>query len=166
MTMLSRMLLCLVAAGGLLLAVFSVCPDWAESAGLDLWKVPSLGDRMEAELRRGDDLEGRLDEVTRRIDAKTRVTEEVVAGRLGLLEAAARFRDLTGGSAEALRHLRGAYDGADDDERFCRAVIAWARTSVPDRTPGEPGPTAPRLEAELRDRLRRDGRVTLPAPGG
>jgi hypothetical protein len=163
MTMFSRMLLCALAVGGLLLAVFSVRPDWAESTGLDLWKLPSLGEWLEAEQQRGDGLDTQLEEVTRRIDSKQHVTVEVIAGRLSLTAAAARFRDLTAGSAEALEHLRFAFDGADDDERFCRAVIAWVRTALRDRSPEESERTAARLEAELQDRLRRDGRVTLPA---
>ena len=166
MTMVSRMLLCAVAVGGLLLAVVSARPDWAESAGLDLWKVPTLGEGLETEARRSDDLDARLEELTRRIDGKGQVTEEVLAGRLGMLEAAARFRDLTGGSAEALRHLRRAFPGASDDVGFCGALLAWAKAGAGDREPGVPEAPAARLEAELGERLRRDGRVTLPAAGG
>jgi hypothetical protein len=169
MTMLSRMLLAALAVCGILCAVFSFRPDWAEATGLDLWTLPAAQAKVESELRRGDDLDAQLAEAHQRIGAKQEVVSDVIAGRVDLPEAAARFRDLTPPSSDAARYLRTAYAGASDDERFCRAVIQWVRVTLQTRSRAEVDRTAARLEAELQERLGRDGRIALrpaPAAGG
>jgi hypothetical protein len=159
MTMLSRMLLAALAVCGILCAVFSFRPDWAEATGLDLWTLPAAQAKVESELRRGDDLDVQLAEAHQRLGAKQEVVSDVIAGRLDLPEAAARFRDVT--PPDALRYLRTSYAGASDDERFCRAVIQWVHATLRARSRAEADRTAARLEAELQERLGRDGRIAL-----
>jgi hypothetical protein len=117
---------------------------------------------MDAEGQRLAALEDGREEVLRRIDLKEQLAGEVIDGRLGLLGAAARFRDLTPATSPARHYLRFVYEGADDDERFCRAVIAWVRRLLKERRPAEAERGVARLEAELEEHVRRDGRVTLP----
>jgi len=162
MTMLSRMLLAALVVCGILCAVFSFRPDWAEAAGLDLWQLPSLQAGVEAEVRRSDELDAQLTEAQHRVGAKQQVVSDLIAGRLSLLEAAARFRDLTPPSSDAARYLRSVYAGASDDERFCRAVIQWVRGTRRSGSRAEADRVAARLEAEFQEYLRRDGRIALP----
>jgi hypothetical protein len=162
MTMLSRMLLATLVVCGVLCAVFSFRPDWAEAAGLDLWKLPSLQAGVESELRRSDELDAQLVEAQQRVGVKQQVVGDVIDGRLDLLEAAARFRDLTPPSSDAARYLRRVYAGPSDDERFCRALIQWVRGTRRFGSRAEADRAAARLEAEFQERLRRHGRIALP----
>jgi hypothetical protein len=102
-------------------------------------------------------------DLVRRHVEKQRLAGEVLAGRLTLLEAAARFRDLddqprtAGGEA-----LRSTYPGASDEECQCRAVLQYVRVVLPD-WPGAHPAAVKRLEAELRDLLEH-GNLRLPGP--
>ena len=162
MTMLSRMLLCALAVTGLLFAVFSLRPDWAEAAGLDLWRVPALAAQVESEQEREEDLVAELAEVKQRVYGKQQVADDVIAGRLDLFAAAARFRELTPPAIRQRHYMQLVYPDAGEEERYCRSVIGWIRGTLQLRSPAEADRVVSRLEAELRERLRRDGRVSLP----
>jgi hypothetical protein len=96
--------------------------------------------------------------------AKRQVTEELLAGRITLPRAAARFRDINAAPGAAGRPLEGNVPGATEEERLCRQVISWAaaQAELP-RQPGSGLPTRDRLEAELNALLQRNhGTVPLP----
>jgi hypothetical protein len=85
----------------------------------------------------------------------------VIAGRLSLLEAAARFRDLDEQRPAASRQARCAtHAGASDDECHCRAVLQYVGAEVELRPGADPG-VAERLDAELRSLLEQ-GNLRLP----
>ena len=110
----------------------------------------------EADLRQGAELDGVSQAVRRRLAERERLAGDVIAGRLTLLEAAARFRDLDEQNPGFDWGIfRSTYAGASDDERLCRQVLAFVES--------EPGGTAVlgRLEAELQGRLGR-GDLYLP----
>jgi hypothetical protein len=137
-------------------------PDWAEAAGLDVWKVPALQARLDTEERRDADLSERDRTMERVIAAKQQAVDELLAGRLTLLAAAARFRDLTPADGPSRHYLRLTYPCESDDEAFCRAVIRWAGTTAARQTPREKDQLTAWLEAEL-DRARcRSGGLKLP----
>ena len=111
--------------GGLILAL---------SLGLDCSLGPcrDLSEAAREEERLVDDLR-----VIERIEeAKHGVVRDLLAGRLTLPEAAARFRDLDreqpGFNWVAFRR---AYPCDTDDERHCREVLAWARRAGPATSP-------------------------------
>jgi hypothetical protein len=81
-----------------------------------------------------------------RLQVKQAVIADLIAGRLTLLEAAARFR--------------GCATEAEDPELTARAVIGWAHLALRDR-PEEADAVGDRLEAELRQHLARHGAVRL-----
>jgi hypothetical protein len=153
MTMLSRMLLCALAVTGLLFAVFSLRPDWAEAAGLDLGRVPALAAQVESEQEREADLVAQLAEVKQRVLNKQQVTDDVIAGRLDLFAAAAQFRELTPAAIRERHYMQLVYPDACDEERYCRSVIGWVRGTLQLRSPPEADRVASRLEADLREHL-------------
>ena len=120
--------------GGLILAL---------SLGLDCW-LGLCGDRSEA-AREEERLVDDLRVIERIEEAKHGVVRDLLAGRLTLPEAAARFRDLDreqpGFNWVAFRRT---YPCDTDDERHCREVLAWVRcaerATQPDRrSPGARG---------------------------
>jgi hypothetical protein len=142
--------LCLALTLSSLAAVLGLFPGLAAAVGLDLWNVPAALNALgrESELERRLDEQGRA--VRRRMAAKDEVAREAVKGRLTLLEAAARFRDLDADAPEAYRRgWRFLAEGSSDEERYCRQVLGYAERALH----GRPGQAAAlrRLEAQ-RDR--------------
>jgi hypothetical protein len=132
---------------------------FAALRGTDFWALPEDGPWGRPG-QRPDDAPARVAE---RCTEKARLAEEVLEGRLGLLEAARHYRDLD----EQLgpfpwEQFRRVHPGASDDERHCREVIAFVRTASSERRGADPAPVA-RLEAELEDLLRQ-GDLRLPGP--
>jgi hypothetical protein len=82
-----------------------------------------------------------------RVEGKQQVIADLIAGRLDLLEAAARFA-----------HLQPGF--SDDGERLCRSVIGWAYLALSDR-PERAEALTERLEQELAAHLERHGVVRL-----
>jgi hypothetical protein len=80
------------------------------------------------------------------VEAKRRIVEQVIAGRLSLVEGAAHFRATSGD---------GGPDG-HDIEGSCRTVLGWAGLELRDR-PERAAAVVGRLEAELEWHLRRLG---------
>src|SRR5262245_51457733 len=93
---------CLVAAGTLCLLRFA-------------WDTPSDLPAAAGECREGvvssEDLQTRLEGIRRRSQAKYEVVCELLAGRLTLLEAAARFRSIDAGFPEARARLVHGFPG-------------------------------------------------------
>jgi hypothetical protein len=84
-----------------------------------------------------------------RLQARQQVVADVIAGRLRLMEAAARFRDAQGACP------------TEDDERLCRAVIGWVYLALSDR-PERAEALSQELERELLTVLSHHGAVRLP----
>jgi hypothetical protein len=96
-------------------------------------------------------------------DAKDRLTGEVIAGRLSLPEAAARFRALEAGRPNRYCRTRtDLFPGGSEGERYCRAVITRVVNRLHAEDPAREQEVSARVEAELRDLLARDGAVRLP----
>jgi hypothetical protein len=111
-----------------------------------------------------DRLDEQLQAAQRRTAAKTELAEEVASGRLGLFEAAARFRDLDAGVSEAYRQgWRHLAEGGSDEERYCRQVLSYVALALHNR-PGNGGVILDRLGAEL-DKALAGGALHLPRRG-
>jgi hypothetical protein len=153
-TVIVRLLAVVLVLGGVI---------WVCVRGIDSWAVPEADEDPDQEARRGGwtDNEECL-ALQRRVGAKVRLAREVIDGRLTLLEAAARFRDLNREPPLfAWVAFRAANPGASDDELLCREVISYVHLEQR----GQPGTDAglvARLEAELNERLER-GDLHLPA---
>ncbi|HEX5271812.1 MAG TPA: hypothetical protein VFW33_15045, partial [Gemmataceae bacterium] len=126
MNLYARALSCLALLGMSLVALSEYRPAWAARRGIDWWSLFELRE----EVRRGKEREADLDRdgagVTARMEGKNKAVQGLLAGRLRLTEAAARFRDLNATADPPVRPLCENYAGATEEERVCRQVIAWA----------------------------------------
>ena len=119
---------------------------WCGRAGA--WE---LARALLTEARRGEALDAR-DAVCRRYnEAKQAVTDEVIAGRLSLTEAAERFAQL-GELFDADDGTLAAYKAPVGEQELCGNVIVWVAASRADPTSRQASVRA-RLEAEYRERF-------------
>jgi hypothetical protein len=98
--------------------------------------------------------------IQRCIEARGQVAREVIAGRLTLLEAAARFQAISLSRPSHLPVSHAAYSGDSDEERLCRQVIAYVDFELqgrPDRSA-----VVAKLNSELRELLATFGTIILP----
>ena len=146
-----------------LAAMLSALSAWDYQAGrpddspLSRVAGPLLGPERE-QARAADVACARAVDRSRQLEELSR---EVAAGRLSLLEGAARVRDIRlADPSVKVSHLRDTWPGASDDERYCRLTIAWVE-GLPwtDRNQGRA--VVARLRAELDDHVRR-GTLRLP----
>jgi hypothetical protein len=106
--------------------------------------------------------------LTARLEAKDRVVQALLAGECTLLEAAARFRELDAQEPRvpAEKHPE-VYSGDTEAERYCRAVLYWARSVIRSYSSGdelaEMSAAVRRLEDQLEGH-RLCGTLTLPSP--
>jgi hypothetical protein len=101
--------------------------------------------------------------IMQRGEERRAVARDLAAGRLMLLEAAARVRDLDRADpAFPWEAFRLRTPGATDDERHCREVIASIENLLPADSP-EREAALRRCAAELQEHLAR-GTLRLPEP--
>jgi hypothetical protein len=101
--------------------------------------------------------------LNRRSDELSAITTDVIAGRVGLLEAAAAFRAADAIVPSGARvQLAPYFAGGSDAERECRRVISFVDTAL-DGEPSRRAAVVAGLEAELQEHLRQEGGVRLPA---
>jgi hypothetical protein len=162
MRLLSRLQPGILLVAALLGAVCCLRPGWARVPGLDFWDVAALGADLEAELERSADLDEENAAVLRRLHTEEEVAEAVLGGRLDLLHAAARIRDVFAPDEKSRHCLEMAYPAVGEDERYCRTVIRWVAALQAVHPPADVRRQAARLEAELDEYRRRDGSITLP----
>jgi hypothetical protein len=119
---------------------------WAGRAGA--WE---LARALLTEARRGEALDARDATCRRYNEAKQAVTNEVIAGRLSLTEAAERFGQL----ADLFAGYEGtvaAYKAPVGEQDLCGNVIIWVAASRADAA-GRQARVRARLEAEYRERF-------------
>jgi hypothetical protein len=105
-----------------------------------------------------------------RIGAKKDIVDEVIAGRLSLVQAAALFGALNQLPPESVKPSLSDLDPSrlrflahSDEDRLCQQVVRWVSWELagePDRREA----TVARLEAEFKAALRKEGTVRLPDP--
>jgi hypothetical protein len=154
--------LCVGQVGAALAVVFGVYLAVVHGLSLSPWDLGQLSAELAREHQREEELLARLQRVDVRLAGEIAVADDVRAGRLGLLEAAARFRDLQAADPSFdWDRFREQAPGATDEERLCRSVIGYVANS-PDADPGQAG-LVRRLEAELATHLG-DGTLRLREP--
>ncbi len=137
-------------------------PPWATRWNLDWWNVPVLCEQIQRGERDLAALQPTGEILVARAKAKAAVTEDLLAGRLTLLQTAAQFRKLNAEQPASKIDLRQHFAGATEEERLCRQVIQWAAFAARDISASASEQTRSRLEAELAGLLAARGRVVLP----
>jgi hypothetical protein len=150
----------LLAAGGAVLISFNA--DSLFRRGLDFGELASLNRELDETSRMDRELECRRELVMRRYVAKEQAVRELLAGRLTLLQTAARFRDVEESLPVTWGPPRRASSGPAEAERLCRDVMAWAHGWVEENLPAQAAEVAACLEAELQQHRSPDGAVYLP----
>jgi hypothetical protein len=154
-----RILSCIALLGTALLALSHYRPAWASRYGLDWWSLPEMHEQIRSGEQALLDKQADCEAVEARIAVKAEVIDALVAGRLTLAEAAARFRKLNASAGAPPTAVKGAFPGATEEERLCRQVISWT-TCVGSYESAHQ--TRERLEAELGRLLAQDGGIRLP----
>lgn len=105
-----RLLLCFVVGLGLLVNVRSAYRAWAARVGLDLAELPELEGRVAQGERDAAEKDRESHRFAALAQARHEIAGEVIRGRMGPFEAAARFRDTNAaradGGPDGARHLR------------------------------------------------------------
>jgi hypothetical protein len=142
-----RTLLVVTAAA---LAATSVHLALARWAAGELTTLAWEGWREEA-------LDLRLAATRRVMDGKARVVAEVIAGRLTLLEATGRFRELNVLVENADDHgVLAPYRVVTGEEALCRTVLAWVEAELWYEPDQAAAPIRARLKAEYRQQFGHD----------
>jgi hypothetical protein len=131
------------------------------------WDESGAGPTLRDEQRREEELVRKDEVVVRRVAAKRRVVDEVIGGRLTLLEAAAWFRHFNNADGARVRDgdFRGP-PGRSEGERLCRQVLSWVHSDLQALPESHYRAVYGRLEAELEAELARGhGMVELPEGG-
>jgi hypothetical protein len=124
---------CLPGARPLLLVGVAVLVGALALLARSSWKGDVLpdGQNISSEEARQADLDQKIQLVSLRLKRKQRVTDEMLAGRLTLLEAAALFHALDlAPPAFNWDNFRISGPGNSDDERHCQEVIDWVTRTV------------------------------------
>jgi hypothetical protein len=99
-----------------------------------------------------------------RVHAKEQVIQALMAGELGLFEAAAWFRELNLTPPEHPDERWQNLPGRSEEEKLCRQVMCWVRVGMEDTmTASQLQSKMQELEAELKAHIARHGKVILPA---
>jgi hypothetical protein len=134
---------CLVRAGfaGIVLAtafcVSSVSQTFffpSQGTGWSSWNGGESAPRLADEWRRRAALDADDEKLLQCLTAKEEIAKDLIAGRIGLAEAVARFRATDANHPPRLRHLLPPGDSAE--ERWARSVLLWV-ASILDNHPGK-----------------------------
>ena len=98
----------------------------------------------------------------RRLQAKSAVSQKLIDGEISLWEAAAWFRDISRATATTDDAAAPEDAGKPEAERFCRQAIRWAGATAHTISAERSEEVVALLQAQLDERLRRDGEVALP----
>ena len=152
--------LCVVLAlGGLVW----LRPDLLPSCAFDPAAFAEQQEREARARHRQEMLDEHSRVLQQRLDAKEGVMQELLAGRLTLLQAARRFKDLNETPVTCQNDYRSRFPGRSDGEKVCRQVLQWLEGYLLG-LPSEQAQTLRRRFAdELREHLEHhDGIVVLP----
>jgi hypothetical protein len=150
----------------LLLVVLSPAllhPEWANDLGLDTFRAALQPYPGPCQQVLAAEQEQRLQASVRRIEKKTRIIEQMVAGRVTLFETAAHFRRWNDEYPILPPHPMD--EGDSYEERLCSQVIGWARGWLSQHDPDGADELAARLRDEVRCHKAMHGRVVLPEVG-
>jgi hypothetical protein len=103
------------------------------------------------------------DNAIRRLEAKTAVTDRLLAGDLTPLQAAAWFRYLDATYPMAIDQASPSDAEANDAEYYCRQALRWAAAAAERESPSRAESLRRSLEDELKVGMRGGNPIELPA---
>src|SRR5262245_61875894 len=108
-------------------AAVSVLLSWV--LRLNVWAVQEW-QQMEAIARNDEELDRRQERQVGRHEVKNGVIKELIAGRLTLKEAVARFRAVNEEDPDAVEAVCKGQPAATVDESVCRQVLSWTEARL------------------------------------
>ena len=161
MTALQRGFLCALAAPTLLFGACRAHPDFARRVNLDVWALPELERQIEQGRREYEREGGEVRAARERGEERGRAVDDLIAGRIGLREAVARFHECNRANPASERVLQYLYPDESDEERRCRQVMFFVETRMRGTPTAEADRVEARLAEELGEHLRRESTVQL-----
>ena len=159
----TRLLTTLLVLVGCLAGVGYVQPNWAAVVGLDGDSYHQAEQVVENEPFRAEELQRRTEIITKRINAKYQLVQQLIHGKRNLFEVAAWFRYFNETPADCQDDYRTFWPGNSDGEKLCRQVILWTRTELERTAPASRAEEMGRqLERQLEEHLKEHGTVHLP----
>ena len=136
-------------------------PDLLAVWGLDLAEFAEWQEKAAraAQHREAQDHRKRI--TLQRIKAKEDVVGELLNGRLSLLQAARRFKDLNETPITCQDDYRSHYPGQSDGEKACRQVLDWLLFAQTEYPRDQQEALLHRFEDELREHLQRNGGIVV-----
>ncbi len=135
--------------------------EWLVRLGRELSDLPYQVHLLQEATSRRQEMDRVSRQLTRIIDLKARITQDLVEGRTTLLRAASQFRHLNE-KADLARGRFQSYSGGIAAESLCREVIGWVRLRLQEKPDPSGSDLVWHLEAELTDLLSRSGGLQLP----
>jgi hypothetical protein len=125
------------------------------TVGVSLWLGRDLPRQLSNESQREAALEARINVAPGRIAYRQTIVEDLIAERITLAKAAAKFEELNATySGDAM--VFASFPGASEEECRCRQVIIWVKSLLGDR-PYQADSVVERLGDELQKHLSQDG---------
>jgi hypothetical protein len=153
MTSLLRLAACAGCLGLFFVGALTFCPAVLEESGLDFTEWVRCRQFIDRALARSEELEHLRDQAIRRVHTKDQIARDLIAGRIGVVEAATRYGDLPYPPPRMWEMLRMVHGGASDEETMCRHIISWTCQLVDDE-PARTEALRTRLESEMQAHLR------------
>ena len=151
MNHLLRLAVCASLLGLFALGAAALHPAVLAELGLDFWEWPGLQQALDGELQRGEELSQRVRVAEARNLAKDRIARELIAGRIGLAAAVARFGELPDPPEGMWQRLQSEF-AAGKVESLSRHVISWSCELLASQ-PVRAGALRRRLDGELQEYL-------------
>jgi len=101
-------------------------------------------------------------QVHQSLNSTQRIIDDLIAGRLKLLEATALFQQAHHPAAACVARATGQPIAAGDAENLCRTVIGWVYLTLSGNRPEQAERVSASLEHELQRFLNSHGKVDLP----
>jgi hypothetical protein len=112
-------------------ALSSSLPHWAAQMGIDLWGAEESERWLRREQDRSDELAERLSLILSRVEMKEQIANELVEGRMTLVEAARAFLPVQKRAEELGARSPDMLIDLPDEERICRMLIACVENRAP-----------------------------------
>jgi hypothetical protein len=133
----------------LFVLVTGLCPSLAP----EVWRLPKYLEDLSRAQERARQLTADGAMIHRSVFGKVAIAKDVAAHRYGLLEAAARFRDLNRDLPQyCFGMFLAAFPAPTEEESYCRAVISYVKDYADDSA--DTAELIMHLEVELAWRLR------------